>query len=75
MKETIRGTFLNLVSTTYHAEYSWEETIESTIKTGKSFRVTRIPFWKSLTIQIDIDIINLEKTGKRDIFLEGVKRV
>lgn len=99
MREGLRSTFLNLVSSTYHAEYSWEEEVldesipkvnqdevevidvdadlKPKMKTiiGSSFRVTRIPFWRAVTIQVEVDIQGLEEMGKTNVFLDYIRRV
>ena len=77
-KDDLRGTFLNLVSSTFHAEYSWEEELpepEKKTVVGSSFRVTRIPFWKSITLQVEADIYDLEEKGKTKVFLDYIRRV
>jgi len=70
MKNFLIELIKNIFSTYYYAHYSWKKG-----DSGNSFRLYRIPFWKSLTIQVHESIQELEASGKETVYLESVVKI
>jgi len=70
MRENIIEVLKNIFSRYYYCTFSWRQ---SNAETGLSFRLYRIPFWNSLTIQVQESIQELESAGKGNVYLESAK--
>ncbi len=70
MRKWLSELIKNIFSRYYYCTFSWRQ---PNAETGLSFRLYRIPFWKSLTIQVQESIQELESAGKGNVYLESAK--